>query len=148
MITGSELWKFYFISHWPGIRKLKKPRLSLPKIWRLRQARDTKFGTNVSNEILLNAAKCWDYCFYCFWVIKGKPTGGDKNIPSTPKLGLRDQISMSSIYLMIYFFKMNLSLWQHLDINSVHLLISRFFSALPMIYFSVKHKSQCFVLHL
>ena len=36
---------------------------------------DTKFGTNVSNEKLLNAAKCQGYGFYPFWVIKRKPTG-------------------------------------------------------------------------
>ena len=36
---------------------------------------DTKFGTNVSNRMLLNAAKCKDYSIYRFWVIKGKPTG-------------------------------------------------------------------------
>ena len=47
----------------------------LPNIWGLRQVRDTKFGTNVSNEMLLNAAKCQGYSFYRFWVIKGKPTG-------------------------------------------------------------------------
>ena len=36
---------------------------------------DTKFGTNVSNRMLLNAAKFQGYSFYRFWVIKGKPTG-------------------------------------------------------------------------
>ena len=35
---------------------------------------DTKFATNVSNEMLLNAAKYLGYSFYRFWVIKGKPT--------------------------------------------------------------------------
>ena len=29
----------------------------LPNIWRLRQVRYAKFGTNSSNEMLLNAAK-------------------------------------------------------------------------------------------
>ena len=29
----------------------------LPNIWRLEQIRDIKFGTNVSNKMLLNAAK-------------------------------------------------------------------------------------------
>ena len=56
----------------------------LPNIWRLRLVRDTKFGTDVSNEMLLNAAKCQDYSFYRCWVIKGKPTwkgGGDKITP-------------------------------------------------------------------
>ena len=53
----------------------------LPNIWRLGQVRDTKFGTNVSNEMLLNAAKCQGYSFYPCWVIKGKPTGRVK-LPS------------------------------------------------------------------
>ena len=39
----------------------------LPNIWRLGQVRDTKFGTNVSTEMLLNAAKCQGYSFYHFW---------------------------------------------------------------------------------
>ena len=38
----------------------------LPNIWRLRRVRDIKFGTNVSNEMLLNAAKCQGYSFYRF----------------------------------------------------------------------------------
>ena len=37
---------------------------------------DTKFGANVSNKILLNAAKFQGYSFYRFSFIKGKPTGG------------------------------------------------------------------------
>ena len=31
--------------------------------------------------MLLNAAKCQGYNFYCFWVIKGKPTGEEGKIP-------------------------------------------------------------------
>ena len=46
-----------------------------PNIWRLGQVRDTKYGTYVSTKMLLNAEKCQGYSFYCFWVIKGKPTG-------------------------------------------------------------------------
>ena len=34
---------------------------------------DTKFGTNVSNRMLLNAAKFQDYSFYRILVIKAKP---------------------------------------------------------------------------
>ena len=37
---------------------------------------DTKFDKNISNRMLLNAAKFQDYSFYRFRVIKGKPTGG------------------------------------------------------------------------
>ena len=38
----------------------------LPNIWRLGQVTDTKFGTNVSNKMLLNTAKCQNYSFYFF----------------------------------------------------------------------------------
>ena len=48
----------------------------LPSILRLGQVRDTEFGPNVSNKMLLNAPKCQGYGFYRFWVIKGKRTGG------------------------------------------------------------------------
>ena len=45
----------------------------LANIWRLGQVRNNKFGTNVSNKILLNAAKCQGCSsFYHFWVIKNK----------------------------------------------------------------------------
>ena len=55
----------------------------LPNVWRLEQARDTKFGTNVSNNILLNAENCQNYSFYSFWIIKVKPSkrGGGGKIP-------------------------------------------------------------------
>ena len=51
---------------------------------------NTKFGTNIFNRILLNAAKFQDYSFYRFSVIKGKPTGGIKlpPLPPAPRLGL------------------------------------------------------------
>ena len=39
------------------------------------------FGTNVSNRMLLNAAKFQGYSFYRSWAIKGKPTGGGKMAP-------------------------------------------------------------------
>ena len=54
----------------------------LPNIWRLRQVRDTNFGTNVFSKMLLNAAKCQSYSFYRFWFIKGKPIGEVKHIGS------------------------------------------------------------------
>ena len=47
----------------------------LPNIFRLRWVRDTKFGTDVPNEMLLHAAKCQGYSFFHFWVINGKSTG-------------------------------------------------------------------------
>ena len=59
-----ELWQFSFIKHWLEIRKSEIVWV-LPNIWRLGQFRNIKFGANVSNEMLLNAAK-W-YRFYHFW---------------------------------------------------------------------------------
>ena len=49
--------------------------------------------------MLLNAEKCQGYSFYCFWVLKGKPTGGGGGVrgggdgglklpPPTPRLGI------------------------------------------------------------
>ena len=35
-----------------------------PNMWKLGWVRDTKCGTNVSNEMLLNAAKCQSYSFF------------------------------------------------------------------------------------
>ena len=51
-------------------------------VWGLETARDTKFGTNVYNNILLNDENCQDYSFYSFWVIKVKSlkTGGGGKI--------------------------------------------------------------------
>ena len=60
------------------------PGWVLPNIQRLGQVGNTKFGTNVSNKILLNAAKCQGYNFYHFWVIKGKPTGGKGAVKLPP----------------------------------------------------------------
>ena len=58
------------------------PAWFLPNIWRLGQVRDSKFGVNVSNKILMNAAKCQGYSFHRFWVINGKPTRGKFAPPS------------------------------------------------------------------
>ena len=65
----------------------KSPVWVLPNIGRLGGVRNSKFIKNVCNKMLLNAAKYQGYSFYCFWVIKGKPTGGIK-FPQ-PRLGLR-----------------------------------------------------------
>ena len=47
----------------------------LHNIWRVGEVRDTEFGTNVSNKMLLIAYKFQVYSFYRCWLIKGKPTG-------------------------------------------------------------------------
>ena len=86
-----------FLTENPEIGSI--PIWVLPSTWRLRRVSDTKFGTNVSDEVLLNAAKCQGYSFYRFWVIKGKPTGGGAEgkithppppppPPPPPRLGL------------------------------------------------------------
>ena len=51
----------------------------LCNIWRLERVRNTRYDMTVSNEELLDAAKCQVYSFYTFCVIKGKPTGKDNN---------------------------------------------------------------------
>ena len=53
-----------------------------PSIWGFGWTRDTKFCTNVSNG--MDPAKCQGYNFYCFWVIKRKPTGRKKITPPPP----------------------------------------------------------------
>ena len=64
-----ELWQFSFIKDWANIRKSEIPPFE-------GLVSDIKFGTNVSNEMLLNTTKFQVYSFYHFWNIKGKPTGG------------------------------------------------------------------------
>ena len=56
----------------------------LANIWRVGRVMGTKFGTNVSNRMLMNATKFQCYNFYRFWVIKEKPTGGVKLQNYTP----------------------------------------------------------------
>ena len=85
IITGSGIMTIPFykgLTRNPEIRNT--PIWVLPNIWRLERVTNTKFGTNVSNKILLNAAKCQRCSFYRFWVIKGKPTGGVKFPPHPP----------------------------------------------------------------
>ena len=83
-----QLWQFSFIRDWPEIQKLEIPVWVFPNILGLGWVRNTKFGTNVCKEMLLNAAKCQGYSFYCFWVLKGKPTGG-KGGKITPPTQIR-----------------------------------------------------------
>ena len=77
IIAGSAVMTIYFykgLTQNPEIGNT--PVWVLPNIWRMGRVRDTKFGTDVPNEILLHAAKNQCYSFYRFWVIKGKPTSG------------------------------------------------------------------------
>ena len=49
---------------------------------------DTKFASDVSNEMLINAAKCQGYSFYRFRVIEEKTNGGWGKVTPPPRLGL------------------------------------------------------------
>ena len=98
IITGSGVMTIFFYKGY--------------QVW----VKDTKFGTNVSNKMLLNAEKCQGYSFYRFWVIKGKPTGEVKLRPSLPTPRLTDQISLSNC---LYFFRnWSICIWQ-LFVNQV-----------------------------
>ena len=73
IITGSGAMKIFVYKGFTRNLKIENtPVWLLLNIWRLGQARDTKFGTSVSNAILLNGSKCQGYSFYRFWVIKEK----------------------------------------------------------------------------
>ena len=77
IITGSGVMT---ISFYKGLTR--NPEIGNAPVWvllnigRLGGVRNTKFGVNVSNKMLMNAAKCQGYSFYRFWLIKGKPTRG------------------------------------------------------------------------
>ena len=83
IITGSGVMT---ISFYKGLTRnpeiINTPVWVFLNIWRLGRVRNTKLRTNISNKMFLNAAKCQGYSIYCFWVIKGKPTGG--KIPPHP----------------------------------------------------------------
>ena len=88
IITGSGVMRIFFYKRLTRNTEIGNTTVwVLPNIWRLGWVRNTKFGTKVSNEMLLNAAKRQGYSFYRFGVIKGKPIGG-KITPSPPRLGL------------------------------------------------------------
>ena len=58
IITGSGVMTIYFYKGLTRNSEIRNtPVLVLSNIWRQGQVRDTKFGTNVSNKLLLNAAK-------------------------------------------------------------------------------------------
>ena len=80
IITGSGVVTIFFHKGLIRNPEIRNPTVwVLPNIWRLTQVRDTKSGTNVSNKMLRNSAKCQGYSLYHFWVIKWKPTIGGGN---------------------------------------------------------------------
>ena len=72
-ITGSGVMTIYFYNGLARNLEIGNTLVwVLPNIWRLGRVRDTNIGTDISNKILLNAAKCQGYRFYRFCVSKGK----------------------------------------------------------------------------
>ena len=87
IITGSRIMAIFFYKGLTRNSEIRNtPVWVWPNIWRLGPVRDTKFCKNVSNEMLLNAAKCQGYSFYGFWVIKGKPKGVGGKIKIPPQM--------------------------------------------------------------
>ena len=87
IITSSRVMTIFFYKGLNRNQEIQNfPVWVLPNILRVGWVRGVKFGTNVSNKMLLNVAKCQCYSFYRFWVIKGKPTkrGGGKFILPPP----------------------------------------------------------------
>ena len=84
-----ELWQFLFMKDLTRNSKKKNTCVwVLSNFWRQGQVRDTKFGTNVSNKYLLNAAKYQVHSFYSFWVIMLRENQQELKIPP-PRLGLK-----------------------------------------------------------
>ena len=90
-ITSSGIMK---ISSYKGLTRNvdigNTPIWVLPNIWRLEQVMDTKFGTNVSNRMLLNSRVT---AFTVFELLRENQLGGGGKItpplPVPPRLGLR-----------------------------------------------------------
>ena len=82
IVAGSWVMTIFFCKGFTGNLEIgNTPVWVLPSIWRLDRVSDTRFGMNVFDKVLQNAAKCQGYSFYYFWVIKGKPTEGVKLLP-------------------------------------------------------------------
>ena len=82
IITGYGVITIFFYK-----RLTRNPEIGNTPIWVLPNFTPI---TNVSNKMILNAAKCQGYSFYRFCVINGKPTGrrrGEVKLPQ-PRLEL------------------------------------------------------------
>ena len=91
IILGSGIMTIFFYKELTRNLKIGNiPIWVFSNICRLGQIMNTKFGTNVTNRMLLNVAKFQVHSFYRFWVIKEKPTGGGgvKYPPIPPRLGI------------------------------------------------------------
>ena len=84
VITGSGVMTIFFYKVLTRNPVIENTRVwVLHSIWGLGRVSDTKFGKNVSNKVLLIAAKFQGYRSCPFWDIKKKPTGG-KITPPPP----------------------------------------------------------------
>ena len=111
--SGSGVVTIFFYKGLTRNQEIKNTTIwVLPNIWRLGWVRDTKFGTSVSNELSLNAEKWQDYSFYCFWVIKGKPTGCRVKLPPHPppptKIRVNESLWDLDFFLGIVSWKVTL----------------------------------------
>ena len=105
LVTGPS-----FMSIWSLVLELgyffykwltRNPKTRYTSIWvlrnilRLEKVRDTKLSANVSNEMLLNAAKWHSYRFFRFWGINREPAGGGEvklpPLPPSPRLEFRNK---------------------------------------------------------
>ena len=99
IIHGSGVMAICFCKGFTRNSEIRNTRFwFLPNIWGLGQARDTRLGTDVSNEMLLNSAKCQGYSFYRFLVVKedfswGGGRGGGKTTPPTHNIFWNSQKS-------------------------------------------------------
>ena len=88
-LVFAELWQFLLMKDLTRNPKIGNTRVwVLSNFWRPGQVRDTKFGMNVSNEYLLNAAKFQVHSFYSFWVIILRANQQELKIPP-PRLDLK-----------------------------------------------------------
>ena len=80
IIAGSRVITIFFYKGLTRNREVgNTPVWVLLNIWRVR---DTKLAMNVSNKMLLKAAKSLGYNFYHFWIIKRKATGFKRKLGS------------------------------------------------------------------
>ena len=108
VITGPGVMTLFFykgLTRKPEIRNTSA--WVLPNIWRLGKVKDTKFGTNFYNEMLLNSAKCQCSSFYRFWFNKGKANRMCKIVP-LPRLGLKTPLKSMYNKRLKFLKKMNM----------------------------------------
>ena len=76
------------------------------------KSQGNNFGTDVSYNMLPNAAICQGYSFYCFWVVKGKPAKGRFGWVGEVDgitLSIQVRVNFSEIFkwISVHFIKLN-----------------------------------------